>query len=103
MKLTSIKRIFLFDKVVRKSKVKAHYVFLLYTIFLLEPCTRAAIMKQLRKVDRIWAENVLQLRIKYLLSVNLVEKVNKLYSLTPAGLSLLKEVETRLRKERRDK
>lgn len=104
MKLTSVKRIFLFEKVVRKSKTKAHYTFLLYAIFLLEPCTWAAIMKQLKKVDRMWATNVSQARIEYLLSVNLIQKdSNKKYSLTPSGLAILKEVETRLRKERCDK
>ena len=104
MKLTSIKRIFLFEKAVRKAKVNGHYLFLLYTIFLIEPCTWAAIAKQLKKADRVWGSNVLQARIEYLLSANLITKdANKLYSLTPSGLSLLKEIETRLRKERHDK
>ena len=103
MHLTSIKRIFLFEKAVRKSKIKGHYITLLYAVFLIEPCTWAAITRQLQKVDRIWAANVLQVRIEYLLSVNLIERINKKYSITPAGLATLKDIESRLRKERHDK
>jgi hypothetical protein len=103
MKLTSIKRIFLFEKAVRKQKIKGHYTILLYSIFLIEPCTSTTVIRQLKKVDRVWAPNVLQERIKYLLSVNLVQRINKRYSLTPSGLGLLKHIETRLRKERHDK
>lgn len=104
MKLTAIKRIFLFEKAVRKGKVKGHYIILLYTIFLIEPCTWSAIIRQLKKVRRSWASNVMQVRIKYLLSANLIQRdATKKYSLTPSGLSLLKEIETRLRKERHDK
>lgn len=104
MKITSIKRIFLFEKAVIKSKTKGHYIILLYTIFLIEPCTWSAIIKQLKKVRRIWAPNIIQSRINYLLSLNLIQRDStKKYSLTPSGLSLLKEIETRLRKERYDK
>lgn len=103
MKLTSIKRIFIFEKAVRKSKIKAHYIILLYTVFLIEPCTLTAITRQLQKVDRKWGSNIIQTRIEYLLSVNLIKKINKQYSLTPAGLLLLKGMEGRLRKERHDK
>jgi len=104
MKLIYIKRVFLFEKAVRKRKIKGHYVLLLYTIFLTEPCTWAAIMRKLRKVDRKWAANVCQKRIEYLLSVSLIQRdSNKNYSTTPSGLGLLKEIEARLRKERHDK
>ena len=104
MKLTYIKRFFLFEKAVRKRKIKGHYIILLYTIFLIEPCTWSAIMRQLRKVDRKWAANVSQKRIEYLLSVNLIQRdSNKKHSLTSSGLVLLKDIETRLRKERHDK
>lgn len=104
MKLTSIKRIFLSEKALRKQKVKGHYLFLLYTVFVTEPCTWAAIMRKLRQVDRKWAPNVTQKRIEYLLSVSLIQRdSNKNYSITPAGLGLLKDIEMRLRKERHDK
>lgn len=104
MKLTCIKRLFLFEKAVRKAKIKGHYIFLLYTIFLIEPCSGSAILMQLKKVRRVWGANILQVRINYLLSANLIQRDSiKRFSLTPSGLSLLKEIETRLRKERHDK
>jgi hypothetical protein len=76
----------------------------MYAIYLIQPCSWFALHKQLKKVDRTWGANYYTDRIEYLVSIGYIKRdSNRLYSLTDTGLSLLKDIENRLRKERHDK
>ena len=104
MYLTSIKRHYLLHKVCRKTKLKEKYLHLLYTIHLLQPAGYYIIDKTLIKVSRRHNGEMMRDYLKYLVNADYISKDSKKkYSLTPAGLSLLKDIESRLRKERHDK
>jgi len=76
----------------------------MYAIYLIQPCSWFALHKQLKKVNRTWGANYYNDRINYLLDAGyIIRDSNRLYSLTDSGLSLLKYIENRLRKERHDK
>jgi predicted transcriptional regulator len=57
----------------------------------------------MNKVKRGREKTILTQYLDYLFNNNYITKSSRKYSLTPAGLSLLKDIENRLRKERHDK
>ena len=104
MKLQYINRITLFNKVVRKSKVKANHVYFLFIIYKFQPINWHQAFLKLRNIKRVYNEQYYNDKIKELINLNLIARdSNRLYSLTDAGLSTLKDIENRLRKERHDK
>lgn len=104
MQLTSIKRAYYFNRVAYKSKLPQKYIFPLFTIFLIQPAGYTAIDLTLSRVKRSHSGAQLLHVIKYLVNSGyIIKDINKKYSLTTAGLSLLKDIESRLRKERYDK
>ena len=103
MYLTSIKRHYLLNKALKKAKLQEKYLHLLYTIYLLQPCGYYTIDITLTKVRRRHNGEMMRDYLKYLVCNNYIVKDQNKYSLTPAGLSLLKEIENKLRKERYDK
>jgi hypothetical protein len=104
LKLTALKRSYLFNRVCYKIKLPQKYIFPLFTIYLLQPAGFHIINTTLTKIRRDHSGKQLINALKYLVDNNYINKdVNKKYSLTDTGLSLLKDIENRLRKERHDK
>jgi predicted transcriptional regulator len=102
--LTSIHRYYLFNRVLKKQKFEAKYFYLLYTVYLLEPVGMVKIIETLIRVKHEHNGTQLKNYLKFLVNHNYINKdENKKYSVTDTGLSLLKEIENRLRKERHDK
>jgi hypothetical protein len=102
--LSYLNRVFLFNKAVRKAKIKPHYIFILYSVHLHQPCNWQTIFNQLKSVKRIWGANYYSKRIKDLVNLNYIARDSEqLFYLTPSGIALLKDIENRLRKERHDK
>ena len=104
MYLTGIKRHYYINKVCRKIKFKEKYLLMLYTIHLMQPCGYYVIDTTLKNVNRRHNGNMMKDYLKFLVNHNYVNKDhNKKYTLTPAGIALLKDIETKLIKERHDK
>jgi predicted transcriptional regulator len=105
LKLTAIKRLYLSNKAIKKSLLPVKYLHLLYTIYLLQPALFFSIQKKLIRCKREIGGSDINNYIKYLVDNGFIlrDENNRLYSLTDAGLSLLKDIENRLRKERHDK
>lgn len=88
----------------KKQKAKPHHILVLYVIFLHEPCTWSTILSQFISVRRFHGKSAITIYLKELVLLNyIIRDANKFYSLTDSGLSLLKDIENRLRKERHDK
>jgi hypothetical protein len=94
----------LYNKAIKKASIKPEYIFILHAIYLLEPCGWLAILNVLTKVKRGRDRGLLTEYLDFLLINNyIIRSSNRKYSLSPSGLSILKDIENRLRKERHDK
>lgn len=88
----------------RKSKVKVNHVYFLYIIYRFQPINWHQAFIKLKNINRVYNEQYHSNKMKELVSLNLITRdENKQFSLTDSGLSLLKDIENRLRKERHDK
>lgn len=104
MNLTAIKHFYLANRAVKKASFPVQYLHLLYTIYILQPASFGSIQKTLIRCKREIGRSNFTPYLQYLLNNNYIRKdeSNK-YCITTAGLSALKEIETRLRNERHDK
>ena len=103
LKLSYLSRCFLYNKAIKKAAIEQEYIFILHAIHLLQPAGWLAILNVMNNVKRGREKAVLTKYLAYLLNNNYISKHDRKYSLTPAGLSLLKDIENKLRKERHDK
>jgi hypothetical protein len=103
LKLSYLSRCFLYNKAIKKVPVKPEYIFILHAVYLLQPCGWFAILNVMDKVRRGRQRKLITIYLDYLLINGYISKSGRKYSLTPLGLSLLKDIENKLRKERHDK
>lgn len=104
MNLTYINRIVLFNKVIKKTKVKANHIYFLYIIYRFQPINWSQAYNKLLAIKRVYDETYFNNKIKELVALNYITRDgNRLFSLTPAGLSLLNSIEKKIRNERHDK
>jgi hypothetical protein len=104
LKLSYLSRCFLYNKAIAKATIKPEYIFILHAISLLQPVGWLAILNVLTKVKRGRDRGVLTQYLDYLTANGyIIRNTARKYSLTPYGLSILKDIETRLRNERHDK
>ena len=104
LNLTYINRITLFNKVAKKCKVKTNHIYLLFIIYKFQPVSWNQAFIKLRNIKRIYNEQYFNHRLKELVALNYITRdENRLFSLTPTGLSLLNSIEKKIRNERHDK
>lgn len=103
MKLSYLSRCFLYNKAIKKASIEPEYIYILHAIYLLQPVGWFDVVKIMKKVKRGRERKIITIYLDYLLINGYISKSGRKYSLTPVGLSLLKDIENRLRKERHDK
>ena len=104
MNLTYLKRNYLFNKAADKVDINRNHIFILYSIYILQPVKWFDVVKKMHQVKRGRDKVLLTQHIRAMVAKGLIARdPNRLYSLTNTGLSTLKDIENKLRKERHDK